>query len=495
MDAMLTCPTCNEPVPPAATECPNCGAVLSVEPPPIEEETVRDGKNRQESETLTDAEQLHVTPMQENPEDRLSDLEKQFAAYFTDYQRERERGRRETLEISALLNALDDEIEKLKGEVGALDLRVSRYDKADEISVRGIDAKTPAVERRDEVKTHQSAPAILPLSLSRVKEYMKVVKTEVETAGFRLLQDFRWRKWIPIGILVFLLGAGLSVGGGLLSLGTQGVGPLAGLATNTATPIATPTATVTRTPGPTFTPTATPYPAQITDSKGIQMALVPAGEFTMGSEDGDSDEEPVHQVYLDAFYMDIYEVTNAAYRACMNADACDPPHRTSSDSRSNYYGNVRYDNYPVINVDWHQAEAYCEWRGARLPTEAEWEKAARGADGRLYPWGKDLDCSKANYGNCNRDTTEVTTYSSGKSPYGMYDMAGNVWEWVADWYFKYYYANSPFSNPLGPVSGDSRALRGGSWSDDDNSVRASDRSRDDPAYWNDHIGFRCSRSP
>ncbi|MHB8778748.1 MAG: bifunctional serine/threonine-protein kinase/formylglycine-generating enzyme family protein [Anaerolineales bacterium] len=135
-----------------------------------------------------------------------------------------------------------------------------------------------------------------------------------------------------------------------------------------------------------------PNPDEITDAKGVSMRLVSAGEFTMGSVIGDTDELPVHQVYLDFYYMDTYEVTNGLYKACVDAGVCNPPTSTSSYTRSYYYGNSEFEDYPVINVDWDMANAYCGWRGARLPTEAEWEKAARGpstgsGDGRTYPWG------------------------------------------------------------------------------------------------------------
>jgi formylglycine-generating enzyme required for sulfatase activity len=189
------------------------------------------------------------------------------------------------------------------------------------------------------------------------------------------------------------------------------------------------------------------------------------------------------------------------YAACVKAGACTPPRSDSSHTRFSYYGNSEFDDYPVINVDWNQAKTYCEWRGARLPTEAEWEKAARGTDGRIYPWGNNAPtCLLANFnptsGNiCVGDTNEVGNYPDGVSPYGIYDLVGNVWEWVADWYNANYYANSPYRNPQGPASGDYRAMRGGSWVDFyGNLLSASYRSRYVPVT-GDYVGFRCSRSP
>jgi len=260
----------------------------------------------------------------------------------------------------------------------------------------------------------------------------------------------------------------------------------------TKTPSLSETPTKAVTPTKAFTPTATFYPTEIVDSKGITMRLVPAGEFTMGSEKY-YDQRPVHQVYLDAFYMDIYEVTNAAYKACVDASVCEPPQETSSYTRSSYYGNSKFDDYPVIYVNWNQANAYCVWRDASLPTEAQWEKAARGDDGRTYPWGEGIDCDKANYLPCIGDTTEVGRSESGKSPYGMYDMAGNVWEWVNDWYDSDYYGSSPSSNPLGPASGEDRVLRGGSWGIYDIYVRSAVRGDVAPGFYY-YVGFRCARS-
>lgn len=224
------------------------------------------------------------------------------------------------------------------------------------------------------------------------------------------------------------------------------------------------------------------------------MRLVPAGVFTMGSDNGLSDEMPVHAVMLDDFYMDTYEVTNAQYKTCVDEGDCKEPDSSESFTRSSYYEDSQFDNYPVIYVEWNQAKAYCEWRGARLPTEAEWEKAARGTAGRIYPWGNaNPSNSLLNYNGNMRDTTEVGSYESGKSPYGMYDMPGNVWEWVNDWYGENYYQDSPAENPKGPLSGSDRVVRGGGWDYLEDDVRSSYRGRPVPNDRGQDVGFRCAR--
>jgi len=216
----------------------------------------------------------------------------------------------------------------------------------------------------------------------------------------------------------------------------------------------------------------------------------------MGSDSGDPNEKPVHTVTLDAFWIDRTEVTNAMYALCVEAGKCPPPSSLNSYTRDSYYGDAQYDNYPVIYVTWDNANAYCEWAGRRLPTEAEWEKAARGTDGRNYPWGDDApDSTRLNYNVNVGDTTEVGQYPTGASPYGALDMAGNVWEWVNDWYDEAYYGNSPSENPQGPASGQYRVLRGGSWNDVDRYVRAAYRYRLVPGFIYLIIGLRCARSP
>jgi formylglycine-generating enzyme required for sulfatase activity len=270
--------------------------------------------------------------------------------------------------------------------------------------------------------------------------------------------------------------------------------PVAAPGTGQSSP--TPTVTPASTAGATPNGTAT-LQAESTDSKGVEMVLVPAGDFSMGSDTSDAlDEKPAHTVFLDGYYIEKFEVTNAQYKACVEAGKCDPPKHPyffpGSPSKI-YYGNSQYDNYPVIYVDWNRAKTYCEWRGASLPTEAQWEKAARGGtDERIYPWGNNLECRQANYLKCVNHTSEVRSYSDGKSPYGAYDMAGNVLEWVADWYSANYYENLFSSNPTGPISGQSRVVRGGSWTKYD--VRVSNRVGVAPNSATFDIGFRCVNS-
>jgi len=248
--------------------------------------------------------------------------------------------------------------------------------------------------------------------------------------------------------------------------------------------------------------------SQVSDRDGMRLLPVPAGEFSMGSNDGGDDEKPVHTVYLDAFWIDQTEVTNGMFTLCVSGGACLPPQDTSSMTRSSYYGNPDYANYPVIHVDWNQADAYCAWAGRRLPTEAEWEKAARGSDGRTYPWGNDSpDSNPLNYKQNVGDSTIVgenhkpdnryyVSYREDFSPYGAYDMAGNVSEWVADWYGESYYQNAPTSIPTGTTSGDYRVLRGGSWYSLDGLVRSAYRGGDSPDDSGSYggYGFRCARS-
>jgi len=227
-------------------------------------------------------------------------------------------------------------------------------------------------------------------------------------------------------------------------------------------------------------------PSEITDEFGVEMVLVPAGEFTMGSESGYEDEKPVHNVYLDDFYIDIYEVTNNLYKACVQSEKCQPP------ADINFYTNSRYGDHPVVFVNWHMASNYCDWRGARLPTEAEWEKAARGLDKRIYAWGNDFNPDISNvFLSGLGGTNAVGIYELGKSPYGVYDMTGNVGEWTSSLYQTY-----PYNSEDGredQFSSDQRVIRGGSFGNSDFDTRTVSRFSEDSSKADRTIGFRCAK--
>jgi formylglycine-generating enzyme required for sulfatase activity len=240
------------------------------------------------------------------------------------------------------------------------------------------------------------------------------------------------------------------------------------------------------------------------------MVSIPEGCFDMGDSfsEGNSEELPVHNVCISAFKMDVHEVTNAEYKECVDAGICSAPGDAVSTTRSSYYGDPTYDDYPIIYIDWNDAVYYCSWAGKRLPTEAEWEYAARGGHaGYRFPRGDTISCTSANYssstsysfdtegsdGDCVGDTTEVESYAA--NSYGLYDMTGNVWEWVSDWYDSGYYSVSSTNDPQGPISGTKRVLRGGSFLSLPWNNRVSFRGNNDPNQrWHYYFGFRCAAS-
>jgi formylglycine-generating enzyme required for sulfatase activity len=254
----------------------------------------------------------------------------------------------------------------------------------------------------------------------------------------------------------------------------------------------------------------------VSPSDGVTLVCVPAGKFLMGAGEDDplakDSEKPQHEVDLDAYWIDRTEVTNLNFGKCLAAGACHPKqYQTSAASYVPYSVHPDTQNYPALIYESEPAVEYCQWAGRRLPTEAEWEKAARGTDPRLYPWGNDpLDCSLANYYVCDPflssrstgprcgnnehcKTDQVDSYPVGASPYGALNMAGNVWEWVADWYEADYYSQSPADNPKGPANGDFRVIRGGGATSISQDLRATRRASGEPEHYMDgQMGFRCA---
>jgi formylglycine-generating enzyme required for sulfatase activity len=234
-------------------------------------------------------------------------------------------------------------------------------------------------------------------------------------------------------------------------------------------------------------------PEEITE-KNVPMRLVPAGEFTMGNDEGETESRPASQVFVDTFYIDKFEVTNEMYDACVSEGKCRVPRQLGSSTRTSYYRIPNFANYPVLYVSWEMARSYCDWRDARLPTEAEWEKAARGVeDERLYPWGFTFDCAYANYPGCVGDTAAVNQYDKGQSPYGVYGMAGNVWEWTSS--LSSFYPYNPDDGREDPGASGKRIVRGGSWSPFGGTGelnRIDNRFAVDPVYYGAYIGIRCA---
>jgi len=265
----------------------------------------------------------------------------------------------------------------------------------------------------------------------------------------------------------------------------------------------------------------------------IKVVYVSAGIFVMGSDSEYPDEKPIHEVYLDAFWIDQTEVTNARYAAFLNqllseitvvsnnhvflgyemisdldCTDCDDWEDQITWDGSKFYALSAYQNHPVTMVNWYGAQAYCELTGRRLPTEAEWEKAARGKNSLIYPWGDNFDCKNGNFDDetiidnytvpggegCDGydQAAPVGSFPEGVSPYGVLDLSGNVWEWVSDWYESNYYSGLISNNPIGPLYGTERVLRGGAWFDSDLSARSCSRHARPPNYFKNYIGFRCA---
>lgn len=231
------------------------------------------------------------------------------------------------------------------------------------------------------------------------------------------------------------------------------------------------------------------------------MVLIPAGEFIMGTDETRKDARPEHKVHLDAYYIDKYEVTNAQYyefikyiEKTRDHSKCNPDEPKGTDHKPRMWEDAYYDNpeYPVTRITWYDAYAYAAWAGKRLPTEAEWEKAARGPNGNKWPWGNEWDPSKCKLGD---EMVPVGSVEVGKSFYGCYDMAGSVAEWCADWYEIEYYQHAPARNPKGPENGKQKVLRGGSRFGRGFLLRSTTRKWQETNIFNIAVGFRCAKAP
>ena len=244
-------------------------------------------------------------------------------------------------------------------------------------------------------------------------------------------------------------------------------------------------------------------PQTVTGKDGAPLKRIPAGEFLMGTSiskrDGGRDEYPERRIFLDAFYMDSLEITNGRYLEFVKAAGHRIPEHPRDKTLTLWQGATvpaAFKDHPVINVDWSDAAAYCEWAGRRLPTEAEWERTARGTTGRRFPWG-DAEPTRtlANYLNQWRNgggLEPVGSHPQGASPEGVQDLQGNVWEWVADWYDPHYYEKGPLRNPKGPNEGTRKVMRGSGWESEAPVLRSAHRLSSDPKNRNHILGFRCA---
>lgn len=375
----------------------------------------------------------------------------------------------------------------------------ARFDSAEEFSAalnRPVGRPQPQnnLPRRSDEASFVPPPPRLPQSRRRRME----IRTIIGLAALLIL--------ILIGgtaISLFNLGGGgeVSEAEATATLQSAVVAALTSLA-----PTATPT------PEPTTPPTPTPEP--FITKTGSNMILIPEGVFLMGNDENDArDEQPAHLVQLNAYYIDQTEVTNEDYAQCVEEEVCQPPVSPNATSHGSYFGNSRFDDYPVIFITWYQADTFCQWREGRLPSEAEWEKAAsyNAEEGirTIYPWGDEFDGTRLNYcdQNCSRedrdpqiddghqDTAPVASYENGRSPSGVYDMSGNVMEWAADWYDSRFYVDSTDTNPLGPLEGQFKTIRGGSWLSSAEDTIVTVRDSFEPLVARANLGFRCAMTP
>jgi eukaryotic-like serine/threonine-protein kinase len=427
-----------------------------------------------------------------------------------------------TLEISKPGKSKEEMDSELKNEIGPVIRQI--FHTIDDVRTWAPTIKKPADDENQDIEEEIREPLPPYQPPPSVEKFLRQTENRPASPEIRQppppgIRRIHWGR-IAIGTLI----VGIIIAGWIaypffsvfLRGQTNRPAPLLPSPTPSFIPTSVATLPATFTPVPTITPILTSTPieivTQISPKDGMVLVRVGAGEFKMGSAKAEDpqalDEElPQHIVYLDTYWIDQSEVTNSQYAVCVaDGGACTQPKEKFSLTRSSYYDDAQYANYPVIFISWGQAAAYCAWAGRRLPTEAEWEKAARGPTGRIYPWGNTFDGTRANYCdvNCNNgwkdphfddgyiDTAPVGDYPDGASVYGAFDMAGNVYEWVADWYEPY--SRNKQVNPTGPAAGQEHIIRGGSWGDDSAHIRAAVRSHiNTPDYWMNFIGFRCAR--
>jgi len=317
-----------------------------------------------------------------------------------------------------------------------------------------------------------------------------------KTTSISKQSNYRWYGFVGIVLLLFIFG-GLGLNSLFNKPSDVTVTPSSQIFTETSEPPSQtaapviPTLSVTQTPSPTATTVLGIGSTSRSLKDGMLLVYVPAGEFVMGADDGDDDEMPVSMIFLDAFWIDQTEITNTMYAKCVEANQCDPPDKNRSFTRPFYFNSLEFNDNPVIYVDWYMANMYCNWVGRRLPTEAEWEKSARGPTGYKYPWGYvSPKNSLLNYERRVGDTKKVGSYPEGESVYGALDMAGNVWEWVSSLYQPYPYSIDDGREDITSVN--TRVVRGGAWSDNGFSVRTANRSFYGPNTTGDFLGFRCA---
>ena len=307
------------------------------------------------------------------------------------------------------------------------------------------------------------------------------------------------KKLFPVLAVLVLISTACQLGGGQAQ--PTPIAVVTAIPTNTAIPLnATAAPSGNQAPGSTRT-----------SADGMTEVYIPAGSFQMGGIDPNATdvEKPVHQVTMPSFWIDKFDVTNAMYLGCLTKGGCTPPQATTSKTRNSYFNDPNYNDYPVVEVTWSQADAYCKWAGRHLPTEAEWEYAGRGNTINTYPWGSQPpDNTLANFNYQVGDTSKVGSDPAGASPFGVLDMAGNVAQWVNDYFDPTYYGKGLNSNPPGPGARTNffyRVVRGGSWQDGATNIRVSlrasvlgpnpDAQVGSDAYlgtFSPKIGFRCA---